>query len=58
MNGFVVTNLENLVPDAEYILKVKARLSKKTLPLYFHYLIPFWSLGNIETDWFSLEFRY
>ena len=58
INGFVVTNLENLVPDAEYILDVKARLAKKTLPLNFHYLIPFWSLGNIETDWFSLEFRY
>ena len=58
INGFVVTSLENLTPDAEYILKVKAMLAKKTLPLNFHYLIPFWSLGNVETDWFSLEFRY
>ncbi len=58
MNGFKVTSLENLVQDAEYILEVKARLAKKTLPLNFHYFIPFWSLRDVETDWSSLEFRY
>lgn len=58
VNNMAVSPLAVLVPDEEYQLKVKARLAEKTLPLYFHYLIPFWSLWDFETDWYSVEFRY
>ena len=58
LNGFQATSLDNLTPGSSYLLKVKASLAKKTLPLYFHYLIPFWRLWDFETDWHSVEFRY
>jgi len=57
-NGFKVTELNKLRPDRSYRLRVKVKLAKKTLPLYVHYLIPFSSLWDFETDWHSLEFRY
>ncbi len=58
LNGFQVTSLDNLTSGSSYTLKVKASLAKKTLPLYFHYLIPFWRLWDFETDWHYVEFRY
>ena len=41
INGFKVLALEEIDPKASYVLRVKAKLARKTLPLYFHYLIPF-----------------
>lgn len=58
VNGMAVLPLAALVPEAEYLLRVKARLDEKTLPFSFHYLIPFWNLWNFETGWYSVEFRY
>ena len=58
VSGYGLSPLTALVPDAEYVLKVKARLAEKTLPLYFHYVIPFWGLWDFETDWYTVEFRY
>lgn len=58
VNGFRVITLEQLAPDTAYRLRIKAKLAKKTLPLYFHYLIPFSSLWDFETGWHSLEFSY
>ena len=58
LNGFPVCSLDALAGGSNYVLKVKASLAKKTLPLYFHYLIPFWRLWDFETDWHYVEFRY
>lgn len=58
LNGLVVSPLKILIPEAGYMLRVKARLAEKTLPLYFHHVIPFWSLWDFETDWYTVEFRY
>ena len=58
VNGFKVSPLDDLTPDAVFQLKIKAKLARKTLPLYFHYLIPFFSLWDFETDWYTVEFRY
>lgn len=58
VNGFKVTALSNLVPDRNYTLSIKARLAKKTLPLNFHYIVPFWHLWDFETDWRPVQFRY
>ena len=54
INGFAVLPLEAINPKTSYIIKVKAKLARKTLPLYFHYLIPFTSLWDFETDWHEL----
>ena len=58
LNGPPVMPLKALVPEAGYLLRVKAKLAEKTLPLYAHYVIPFWSLWDFETDWYTVEFRY
>lgn len=57
-NGFKTTKLAELLPDRTYQLMVKVKLAEKTLPLYFHYLIPFSSLWDIETDWYTRQFKY
>ncbi|MGV1099229.1 DUF4390 domain-containing protein [Thiovibrio sp. JS02] len=58
LNGVQVLPLNALRAEEEYSLRVKAKLAEKTLPLYFHYVVPFLSLWDFETDWYSLEFRY
>lgn len=58
INGFELIKISQLAPDQAYVLKVKAKLAKKTLPLYFHLLIPFSSLWDFETDWYTLKFKY
>ena len=54
INGFKMLPLEEIDSKASYIIKVKAKLARKTLPLYFHYLIPFTSLWDFETEWHEL----
>ena len=50
--------MEEIDPDSSYIINVKTKLARKTLPLYFHYLIPFTSLWDFETDWYTIDFIY
>jgi len=57
INGFKMLPLDELNPDSSYTVKVKAKLARKTLPLYFHYLIPFTSLWDFETKWHELKLR-
>jgi len=54
INGYTILPLEELQPGFTYTVRVKAKLARKTLPLYFHYLIPFISLWDFETDWHEL----
>ena len=58
VNGVKIIDLDRLKTGTKYFLSVKVRLERKTLPLYFHYLIPFWQLRDEETDWHYVEFRY
>ncbi len=58
LNGIKVVKLKDLLPDNAYQLRVKAELFKKTLPMNIHYLIPFISMWDLETDWFTIEFTY
>lgn len=58
LNGLHVIPLERLIPDAPYALHIKATLEKNTLPLGMHYVLPFTSLWDFETDWRTIEFRY
>jgi len=58
INGLKVVELTKLIPDSTYKIRIKASLYEKTLPMNLHYIIPFISLGNVETDWHNIEFRY
>lgn len=53
-----LAELARLETEGSYMVKVKAKLAKKTLPLNFQYIIPFWQLWKFETDWYSLSFTY
>jgi hypothetical protein len=58
INSIKVCSLAELSPDRLYTLQVKATLAKTTLPLNFHYLIPFTEFWDLKTDWQKIEFRY
>ncbi len=58
LNGLRVIARDRLEPDASYVLRIKATLVKTTLPLGMHYVLPFTSLWDFETDWRAIEFRY
>lgn len=58
LNGIKIISRNEMIPDAPYAILVKAKLAEKTLPLYMHYIIPFISLWDFETDWRTIEFRY
>jgi hypothetical protein len=54
INGYKILPLDELEPGSSYTVRVKAKLARKTLPLSFHYLIPFVSLWDFETEWHEL----
>ena len=58
INGLRVIELAKLLPDNSYELRMKAQLFKKTLPMNLHYIVPFISMWNMETDWVTIEFTY
>ncbi len=51
-----ITSLSMLSLKNKYRLRVKALLAKKTLPLNFQYILPFSTLWEFETGWYSTEF--
>ena len=57
INGLDVLPLKEIDPHESYRIEAKAKLARKSLPLYFHYLIPFTSLWDFETDWHQLTLR-
>jgi len=58
LSGLEVIARSELIPDAPYSIRIKATMDENTLPLGMHYIIPFTSLWNFETDWRTIEFRY
>ncbi len=58
INGLKIIELDRLVPDSKYSLRIKADLHKKTLPLSLHTIIPFIGWWDVKTDWFTIEFMY
>jgi hypothetical protein len=50
--------LNRLEKGEQYQLRVKAEVSKKTLPLYLHYILFFVSLWDFETDWYTIDFTF
>lgn len=58
LSGIRIIPLAELEPDKPYALHVKATLAEKTLPLNLHYLVPFISLWDFETERRTIEFTY
>ena len=58
INGLKVVKLSKLIPNDTYTLRIRADLLQKTLPMGLHHIIPFISLWDIETDWYSTDFTY
>ena len=58
LSGLEIISRRKLIPDAPYAILIKATMDENTLPLGMHYIIPFTSLWNFDTDWKTIEFRY
>ena len=58
INNLKIIPLNKLEKGKQYQLRVKAEFSKKTLPLYLHYVLFFVSLWDFETDWYTIDFIY
>jgi hypothetical protein len=53
-----ISPLKALEKGLRYQIRVKAKLSKLTLPFYLHYVLFFVSLWDFETDWYTIDFTY
>ncbi len=58
VNDFHLVELAAMEKGSGYVVRVRARLAKKDLPLNFQYIMPFGQLWTFETDWKSLAFSY
>jgi hypothetical protein len=58
VNDAKVVPLSALAPGREYFLSAKVKLERKTMPPFFQYLVPFWQLGDYETDWRYVQFKF
>lgn len=58
VHDYRLVPLANLEKDAEYLLRMKVRQVRKTLPFNIHYLIPFYSLGDFSIGWQAIKFHY
>ena len=58
VDSLKIIPLNRLEKGEQYQLRVKAEVSKKTLPLYLHYILFFVSLWDFETDWYTIDFTF
>ncbi len=58
IDSLKIIPLNRLEKGEQYQLRVKAEVSKKTLPLYLHYILFFVSLWDFETDWYAIDFTF
>ncbi len=58
IDNLLVTPLSTLTKGQRYQIRIKAELSRFTLPLYLHYVLFFVSMWDFETDWHTMEFIY
>jgi len=56
IDALPVYPLKKLEKGRQYQIRVKAEVSKLTLPLYLHYIL--FSLWDVETDWYTIDFIY
>jgi hypothetical protein len=54
-----IAKLQTLERNHRYQVRIKAELSRITLPLYLHYVFRFFLfLWDFETDWYTTDFMY
>jgi len=58
IEGLEIIDIHRMQKNEQYELRVKAELSKMTLPFYLHYVFYFVSLWDFETDWHSVVFVF
>lgn len=58
INGVTIVQLNQLIPENRYKLKVRADIFKKIMPFNLNKLLPFVSWGDIKTEWHTIEFEY
>lgn len=58
IHGFRLVGLDALEQGESYDVRVKAKLTKISLPFYLHYFMMMASVWEFETDWHILEFDY
>ena len=58
IDSLKIIPLSKLEKGEQYQLRVKAESSKKALMRYLGYVLFFVSLGDFETDWYTIDFIY
>jgi hypothetical protein len=56
VDALSVYPLKELEKGRQYQIRTMAEVSKLTLPLYLHYIL--FSLWDVETDWYTIDFIY
>jgi hypothetical protein len=56
INALSVYPLKKLEKGRQYQIRTMAKVSKLTLPFYLHYVL--FSLWDVETDWYTIDFIY
>lgn len=58
VDNLVVTPLKDLVKGEKYQIRIRAKLTRVTLPFALHYVFFFVSFWDIKTDWYIINFTY
>jgi hypothetical protein len=58
IDNLAVTPLTDLVKGEKYQIRIRAKLSRVTLPFALHYVFFFLSFWDIKTDWYVINFTY
>jgi hypothetical protein len=58
IDNLVVTPLTNLKKGEKYQIRIRAQLTRVTLPFALRYVFYFVSFWDIETDWYIINFTY
>ena len=58
IDSLKIVPLSVLEKGSHYQIRLKAELSKLTLPFYLHYVFIFISLWDFETDFYTIDLIY
>lgn len=58
IDNMVVAPLADLVKGEKYQIRIRAKLTRVTLPFALHYVFFFVSFWDIKTDWYIINFTY
>jgi hypothetical protein len=58
IDNLVVAPLTDLVKGEKYQIRIRAQLTRVTLPFALRYVFYFVSFWDVETDWYVINFTY